>query len=407
MNAPGLQTSALCRIRPAVAIGALVGRLLALAPGTMPRSMIVATAAGVLLTLIGMGVGAIVGLVRDRLVDRRPEPVSGAMLAAGLMASGVAVGFAVQHEIAVRAASGAAPIGVGWVLVVTVVPVLAAVAAVVVRPRVWGTTAMIGLIAVAALRMPGPAAAARPNVPASPAMLYSLLTESGSFDARADRLVGRWVDDGGLRQRAVVIAVPTGSGWVDAGAVEGVQRRFDDSVRVLALQYDDVASWKAFVSSPDAAGDSAIALLRAVDRRLASVPSQVRPRVYLIGQSLGAVGADAARRWAAETGTHLDGTVLAGPPAGTVERLPACAPRVVLANRDDPVTEFSTALLWRPTDGDRQQAEELPWLPVVSMVGTLLDLPGALDVPTGHGHRYGVEQGLAISRLPGGCTSAG
>ncbi|ALG84101.1 alpha/beta-hydrolase family protein [Gordonia phthalatica] len=396
------------RVRPAVAIGALVGRLLALAPGVMPRSTLIAVAAGVLLTLVGMGVGAAAGAVRNRLVDDRPDPVTGVWLAVGLMASGVAVGVAARHEIAVRAALDVPSIGIGWVLAVTTVPMIAAVLAVTIRPRVWAATVLVGAVALTALRTPGPADAARPDVPDSPAMIYSLLTEPGSVQTRADRLVDRWVDAGGLDRRAVVVAVPTGSGWVDAGTVDGVQRRFDDSVTVLALQYDDVASWKAFVSSPDAAGDSAIAVLRAVDRRLDAVPPQRRPRVYLVGQSLGAVGADAARAWAVRTGAHVDGTVLAGPPAGTVEALPSCARRVVLANRDDPVTAFSEALLWRPADrtldaeptddGDRQ-----PWLPVVSMIGTVLDLPGALDVPTGHGHRYGVEQGLAIGRLPAGC----
>lgn len=401
--------SALLRIRPAVAIGALVGRLLALTPGMMPRAALTTAAAGAALTLLGMGIGALVGVVRDRVVDRRPRPVSGPLLALGAMVVGVAVGLAVRHESAVRAAVGAAPVGAGWVIATMLVPALVAVAAVVIRPRVWAATAITGLIAITALRLPGPAAASGPDVPDSPAMIYSRLTEPGSTASRADRLVERWVADDGLKQRAVVIAVPTGSGWVDAGTVDGVRRQFAGSVRVLALQYDDVASWKAFVSSPDAAGRSATAVLRAVDRRLSSVPEGARPRVYLVGQSLGAVGADAARRWADSSGVHLDGTVLAGPPAGTIETLPRCARRVVLANRDDPVTAFGAALLWRPlhgygaADDDRPSTGELPWLPVVSMLGTALDLPGALDVPTGHGHRYGVEQGLAISRLPSGC----
>lgn len=437
-----MSARALFRVRPAVAVGALAGRLLALAPGAMPRSMLIAVTAGVLLTLLGMGVGAALGAIRDRSVARPPAPVTGGWLAAGLLATGVAVGVAARHEIVVRAAVDAPPIGIGWILAVTSAPVIAAVAAVIIHPRVWAATALITAVAAVGLRMPGPAEAARPDVPERPALVYGLLTEPGSLQARAARLVDRWVDADGLDRRAVVIAVPTGSGWVDAGTVDGVQRHFDGSAAVLALQYDDVPSWQAFVSSPDAAGDSAIAVLRAVDRRLAAVPPAQRPRVYLVGQSLGAVGADAARAWAARTGTHLDGTVLAGPPAGTVEALPACAPRVVLANRDDPVTVFGTALLWRPArpfadrntaagntadrntpdsntadsntadsstagrytadDGDRR-----PWLPVVSMIGTLLDLPGALAVPIGHGHRYGAEQGLAIGRLPGGCGTAG
>ncbi|EGD56953.1 alpha/beta-hydrolase family protein [Gordonia neofelifaecis] len=398
------------RIRPAVAVGALVGRLLALAPGMLPQSALIATVAGVVLTLAGMGVGALVGQAVDRYRNRAAPAVSGAWLGAGLLVSSAVLGFAVRHELSVRAAVGAPPVGTGWVLAVGLIPIVAALAVVVVPARIWVGGSLASLVAVTALHLPAPAQASGPDVPDSRAMIYGPLTESGTFDQRADRLTARWSADGGLDQRAVVIAVPTGSGWVDAGAVDGFVRHFDGSVRVLALQYDDVASWRAFVSSPDHAGDSATALLASVERRLATVPPDRRPRVYLAGQSLGAVGADAARRWANASGVDLAGTVLAGPPAGTVEDVRSCERRVVLANADDPVPAFRPALLWRPVtriagdDGDRQRADALPWLPVASMVGTVLDLAGSLKVPTGHGHRYGVEQGLAVASMPSGCA---
>ncbi|WP_347955935.1 alpha/beta-hydrolase family protein [Gordonia aichiensis] len=407
------------RVRPAVAVGAALGRLLVAAPGMLPRSALLATGAAVVATLIGMGLGAAVGAVHDRFsapAGRQPAPVSG--LHAGVIAAvvAVAVGFSIRHESVVRAAVGAAPIGWWWALAVTIVPVAAAVAVVAVPPRVWAAATLAGTLAAGSLVWSASARADGPDVPARAEMLYSSLRDGGDFTRRAERLVDRWADDGGLSARAVVVAVPTGSGWVDTATVDGFVRQFAGSVRVLALQYDDVPSWRALVSAPDRASDSAIALLAALERRLAPLPSSRRPRVYLAGQSLGAVGADAARRWAQRTGsaqtgtiptgTILTGTILAGVPAGTVPEVRSCERRVVLANHDDPVTVFSPALLWRPPASD-EAARFHPWLPVASMVATALDLIGSLAVPVGHGHRYGLEQGSAAARLPAGCQPIG
>ncbi|WP_412475232.1 alpha/beta-hydrolase family protein [Gordonia sp. LUNF6] len=401
------------RVRPAVAAGALAGRLLALAPGMLPRSALVAAVAGLALTLLGMAVGAGVGALRDRIGDRPPAPVSGGVLAAGLVVAGAAVGLAARHESAVRAAVGAPPIGPGWVLAVCAIPVAAAAAVVAIPGRVWAGFGMVAVVAAASIGLPAPAQASGPDVPERPVMLYSPLSEPGSVRDRAERLADRWVADGGREARAVVVAVPTGSGWIDAGTVDGFTGYFGGSVRVVALQYDDVASWRAFISSPDRAGTSASAVLDAVWSRISNLPEARRPRVYLAGQSLGAVGADAARRWANDSGVELAGTVLAGPPAGSVDRVASCERRVVLANADDPVPGFAPSLLWHPIDripgdgDDRRHSESPPWLPVVSMVGTVLDLAGSLKVPAGHGHRYGVEQGLAAGIMPAGCQPTG
>ncbi|WP_026918263.1 alpha/beta-hydrolase family protein [Gordonia shandongensis] len=387
------------------AVGALTGWLLSLSPGMLPRSAPVAAGVGTVLILVGAAIGAAGAAVlarRRREEDRygdRPgvsgvPGVSGLAVTVGLIVAGAALGLSVRHEVAVRAALDAPGIGLRWVLVVALTPLSVAAAAFTVPIRVLTATGLIGTIVAAAMLMPGPADARAPDVPDRAIIDYGPLPAGSArthpgLAERARTLVDDWERRGGITQRAVVVAVPTGSGWLDAATVDGIDRAFHGSVRVLALQYDDAPSWQSYLQSPDAAGASAVAVLRTVAARLRAVPERARPRVYLVGQSLGAIGADHARRWASEHRVAVAGTVLAGVPAGALHDAPSTTPRTVIANPDDPVTVFEPALLWRP-------AERSSWLPVVSFIGTAVDLLGSLNVPVGHGHRYGSLPDAAV-----------
>jgi uncharacterized membrane protein len=227
-------------------------------------------------------------------------------------------------------------------------------------------------------------------------------TTAGSVDARGDGptairraahdVVDRWQASGGARRSAVVIAVPTGSGWVDLDAVAGFGKRLVGDVSVVSLAYDHRPSWRAFVGGTGPATESAIALTSAVADAVAAMPIGSRPSVYLYGQSLGAVGADAARRWASAQGAGVCATIVVGAPAGTVAH--EADRRVVIVNGSDPVARWSPSLLWSPPSAaPARDLPRPPWFPVASFVQTSVDLLGALSFPAGHGHQYGTEQG--------------
>lgn len=375
--------------RTPVVVGGVVGWALALAPGQLPHPALLTAAVGTVLMLVGMGVGGCCALVAGR---RRP--ITRRML---LCSAAVSVLLVVaSHRWQVRVADGigvAAP-GPEWIAASAGIPLAVAAAVAVVPGRVWAVGAVVAaLIGAPAAR----AHAAEPDVPADPAITYSRLDRSSDVDARARDLVARWARKPATS--AVVVIVPTGSGWVDASAVTGFEERFHGDVAFVAMQYSAVPSWQAYLTSPDAATDSAIAVVRALDQRLRTLPT--RPDVYVFGQSLGAIGADAARGWADRAGVRLTGTVLSGPPAGTVEPRPDCARRTVLANATDPVVDADASLLWRPPTRDvttiGAPRAAAPWIPGVSFVGTALDLAVSLDGPVGTGHHYGVEQGLAAA----------
>lgn len=201
---------------------------------------------------------------------------------------------------------------------------------------------------------------------------------------------------GGLARRHLVLAVPTGSGWLDATATRGLETRFGGDVAVVALQYSAAPSWVTFVTGRERAADSARALFTALERELAQLPDP--PRLYVYGQSLGAWGGSAVFADAAEQQRRTCAVLWAGPPAGAVHRPGA----TVLANRSDPVVHWSPRLLWHAPDltGTRPDAPVPEWQPVLSFLQTAADLLGALDAPAGHGHRYGADQGTAM----GGCA---
>ena len=374
--------------------GAVLGWSAAQMPGALPRTALLSAVAGTVLALVGTGLGLLAsrmsGRARDGIVRVAPPVVAGVGAAAAIVSY--------RWQSGLRSAMEMAPIGPEWLAATVAIP--AAVVALLLwiplrRMMLAGLAG--GLIVAGGPAVPAGAATA-PDVPASPLLHYAHLDGRGD-GARAAGLVTEWVRTGGLDRDAVVIAVPTGSGWVDGAAVEGARLRFGGSVRLLAMQYSDVPSWQAYLRSPDRAGESATTLLAEVSRAVSAAAPGRRPQVYLYGQSLGATGAEAARAWAATHRIELAGTVLAGLPGGR-DAVPI-PDRTVLDNASDPVAALTPSLLWRPPPAsagtaDSDSSPRPPWVPGLSMLATVVDLAGSLDVPLGYGHRYGVEQGLAL-----------
>lgn len=383
--------------RPLTSVGAMMGAAQALAPASLPRGALVAG-----LVLAGLGtLGALIGRAAG---VRWPGSVR-TRFHTGWICVALVTGLFVQMlwwQNGLRGHLDMAPIDIWWMLG-TLGPSTLVVAACYARPR---TRAIVAALAAAAILplMPSPAGAAGPTQSRAEEFLGAQSTSLslriyGELDnrdvaVRATETVRRWQSSGGLQRQAVVIAVPTGSGWVDPDAITGFERRFGGDVGLIALQYSDVPSWQAFASSPQPARDSAVALAEAVVRSVERSPAHERPEIYLYGQSLGAIGADAARRRLLDTepGTICH-TILAGAPEGSTTV--AAADTTVLGNSSDPVIRWSPRLLWAPPRLPPHLASDMPrapWIPVASFIQTSADLIGALSFPAGYGHQYGTEQ---------------
>ncbi|UTT67153.1 alpha/beta-hydrolase family protein [Janibacter sp. CX7] len=213
---------------------------------------------------------------------------------------------------------------------------------------------------------------------------YAGLREGEAATARAQRAATDLVRSGGLQRDHIVIAVPTGSGWINPNLVAGLERRFGSRVATVGMQYDDSPSWLAYLAHRDAAEEAAGEIFDAVTARVAALPADARPQVHVVGESLGATAGQAIFAGPGAARSRQVCSVLwTGTPGGHRVGLPREAS---VANADDPVVHASVRDLVVPPEGDRR------WVPVVSAVHDAADFIGSLEVPDGSGHRYGADQ---------------
>lgn len=414
------RTFALPRVGTSAAVSAMT--MASLAPGLLPRTATMQAVVTGMFVAVGLGVGRVVrGSDAVRLVG----------VVVGLLGVGWAFVAADRWQDGLRAAMGAPLLGPGyWVQVwagagLVVLALYGAVKLFGATARTLGPVLLVAAtVAATAVGAPAlvnwrnssysaansfvdpdvlrplsvaPAAWERlgaegrkflgGNTASSSVRVYAGISSAPDLTGRVALAVRELEQSGGLTRSNIVVAIPTGSGWIDSNAVTGFERRFHDDVAIVGVQYSYAPSWATFLFGRRAAQDSARAVVQAVAERIASLPH--RPNLYVYGQSLGAIGGSQAVR-----GVATCGTLWAGPPAGAVERGSA----TVLANSSDPVIRWSPRLLYAPPDlsGARPDAPAPQWLPVVSFLQTAVDLLAALDAPAGHGHRYGVDQGTAM-----------
>lgn len=439
------RTIAVPRLSTTIAVS--TATLVSLAPSLLPRTAPTQAIATGLLVTFALGVAAAARTTTSRMsVGRGAESVRLGAALTGLSAIAWATSVAAHWQNALRAAMGLPAIGSGYWLVVfslsaTIVTALYGIstaAAWTVHRVGWQRGLSAALVAALGFGLFGvpavvdwrlstysnsnnlldatvqqPMSAVRSGSPDSAVPWQSLGAEGRKFvaggsdtasvrvyagvnsapdlDSRVALIVAELERTGGLRRSNVVVAIPTGSGWIDGNAVRGFERRFDDDVAIAGVQYSYAPSWATFIFGRKAAEDSARALYTAVADRLSQIPATQRPKLYIYGQSLGSIGGSSALSTLTD---RTCGALWAGPPAGAVAQHDA----TVLANSSDPVVRWSPDLLFREPDlrTARVDAPIPQWLPVVSFVQTTVDLLGALDAPSGHGHRYGTDQGTAM-----------
>lgn len=291
----------------------------------------------------------------------------------------------------------------------------------------------------------------RPAV--EPLRVYVGLNSAETPAERADLALAELIRVGGFDRRLLVIATPTGTGWIDPASMAPAEILWDGDIASVSVQYSYLPSWLSLFVEPEYGRETAEEVFRAVYGHWHALPPDRRPRLYLHGLSLGSLNSDlSAPPWMV-LGDPPQGAFWAGPPfasqswpdfvAARNPGTPAWAPEVgngalvrfttqenrtgratapwgamrivYLQYASDPIVFFDIPSLWRapawmaPPRGP-DVAPDLRWVPVVTFLQLVTDMITATTTPAGTGHVYAarhyLDGWLAVTE-PAGWDAAG
>ena len=274
-----------------------------------------------------------------------------------------------------------------------------------------------------------------------PLRIYVGLRNADSPEERAALALAEMQRVGAFKRKVLVIATPTGTGWVDPAGMAPVEFLTDGDIASVSVQYSYLPSWLSLLVEPEYGAETAKAVFQAVHGHWHSLPLDERPALYLFGLSLGALNSDLSADNFDLVNDPYQGAVWAGPPFasrtwpvirdGRQSGTPSWAPRfrdgsvvrfttqtdltaqatapwgrmriVYLAYPSDPIVHFQPSMAWSKPDWyDNPRApdvsEQLVWVPVVSFLQVAFDMMLATTTPVGTGHVYQAEHYLAAWR---------
>ncbi len=267
-----------------------------------------------------------------------------------------------------------------------------------------------------------------------PIRVYVGLGGAATPRERAALAVAEMKRVGAFDRSVLVIATPTGTGWVDEAAVDTLEYLHGGDTAVVAQQYSYLTSYVSIFVEPGFATETAAALFDAVYGHWKTLPRDARPQLYLFGLSLGAYGSEQSMDLYRVLGDLIQGAVWSGPPYRSPNwqsftrnrdpESPVWRPRfgdgslvrftnqenalpipgatwgpvrlVYLQYASDPITFFSPDLFFREPQwlsGERgpDVSPELSWFPVVTALQVIFDMAGASALGPGLGHLYAAE----------------
>ena len=236
---------------------------------------------------------------------------------------------------------------------------------------------------------------------------------------------------GAFERAVLVVASPTGTGWMDPGAMDPVEYMHGGDIATVTVQYSYLQSPLALILETSAGLEQATALQDVIHGYWKTLPPQSRPRIYVHGLSLGAWSSMHATNLFRLLDEPIDGAFWAGPPFpsafwnyvqnkrnpgspwvlptigdGSLIRYASHISDASQARRDwgnmrivflqyssDPVVFYDPASLWRaPPWMHEPPAEDmsdyLVFMPIVTQFQLALDLALSFGSPPGHGHAY-------------------
>ena len=267
-----------------------------------------------------------------------------------------------------------------------------------------------------------------------PLRIYAGLRSRETMKERAQLALDELKRVGGFDRSVLIVATPTGTGWLDPGAVDSVEYLHGGDTAIVSMQYSYLPSWITILVDPNRSRDAALTLFNEVYSHWKTLPKETRPKLYLHGLSLGSLGSEVCADLFTLFEDPIQGGLWSGPPfpstvwAHITRRRnpdsPAWLPRyregemlrftgrkntlsvsgdrwgsmrfVYIQHASDPMIFFSPDLAYRPPawlSGQRgpDVSPYLSWYPLITFLQLAFDLPMATSVPIGYGHNYHPE----------------
>lgn len=264
-----------------------------------------------------------------------------------------------------------------------------------------------------------------------PIRVYVGLTAADSIEKQAELALEELKRTDAFSRSILVIATPTGTGWLDAGAIDTLEYLHNGDTAVVGVQYSYLQSPVALVLDPERVKRSARIVFETIYNHWRSLPENERPDLYLHGLSLGSYGSESSVQAYTLLGDPIQGALWAGPPfaneawpqiqAARAEGSPAWLPQfddgslirfmgqeaynpdqfsdwgplrvVYLLYPSDAIVFFEWDLWLRKPDwleGERggDVSPYLDWYPFVTFWQVGFDMLVTTNVPLGYGHRY-------------------
>ncbi|MCE8522727.1 alpha/beta-hydrolase family protein [Ruegeria pomeroyi] len=264
----------------------------------------------------------------------------------------------------------------------------------------------------------------------TPLRIYAGFNGEENFDAQAELVLKEMLRLGAFDRSVLITATPTGTGWMDPAAVDTVEFLHGGDTAIVALQYSYLPSWTTLLIDPDRSRRAARALFREVYEHWRTLDPEERPKLYLFGLSLGALGSEHSSNTIELLNDPFDGALWSGPPFpstywsqimnNTDVTGPAWLPilpddRLVrfmgpegvrtpsrdgwgrtrilyIQHASDPMSFFSPSLLWSSprwlTDRGPDVTPDMRWMPFVMFFQVGFDIFLATTVPLGYGHNF-------------------
>src|SRR5262249_10053691 len=112
----------------------------------------------------------------------------------------------------------------------------------------------------------------------------------------------------------LVVITPTGSGWIDPAAMDGVEYLHDGDVASVAVQYSYLSSPLSLIFEPESGAEAARALFKGVYDYWTTLPKDRRPKLYVHGLSLGSLNSEKSVELFEMLGDPINGALWSGPP---------------------------------------------------------------------------------------------